>query len=167
MCLNTKLTFIPYILSVIMQQVLYNYFQIPLLFHLKSTQKWHTHPLSRPQGRNLGCLLWVQTDLSFLKSARNRHDTASPWRQGVGYWPALRAGLLCCNFFGQPGSVSKFPPLLWVKLWVGWVGRGYTEISRYFPASWINFFFSIQQTCAPFPGTKHNVPQCTLMADSL
>ena len=55
------------------------------------------------------------------------------------YWPALRAGLLWCNFFGQPGSVSKFPPLLWVKLWVGWVGRGYTEISRYFPASWINW----------------------------
>ena len=55
------------------------------------------------------------------------------------YWPALRAGLLCCNFFGQPGSVSKFPPLFWVKLWVGWVGRGYTEISRYFPASWINW----------------------------
>ena len=54
-------------------------------------------------------------------------------------WHALRAGLLCCNFFGQPGSVSKFPPLLWVKLWVGWVGRGYTEISRYFPASWINW----------------------------
>ena len=49
------------------------------------------------------------------------------------------AGLLCCNFFGQPGSVSKFPPFLWVKLWVGWVGRGYTEISRYFPASWINW----------------------------
>ena len=40
---------------------------------------------------------------------------------------------------GQPGSVSKFPPFLWVKLWVGWVGRGYTEISRYFPASWINW----------------------------
>ena len=55
------------------------------------------------------------------------------------HWPALCAGLLCCNFFGQPGSVSKFPPLLWVKLWVGWVGRGYTEISRYFPASWINW----------------------------
>ena len=50
-----------------------------------------------------------------------------------------RAGLLCCNFLGQPGSVSKFPPLFWVKLWVGWVGRGYTEISRYFPASWINW----------------------------
>ena len=51
------------------------------------------------------------------------------------YWPAHRAGLLRCNFFD---SVSKFPPFLWVKLWVGWVGRGYTEISRYFPASWIN-----------------------------
>ena len=50
-----------------------------------------------------------------------------------------KSTLLCCNFFGQPGSVSKFPPLLWVKLWVGWVGRGYTEISRYFPASWINW----------------------------
>ena len=54
-------------------------------------------------------------------------------------WPAHRAGLLSSIFFGQPGSVSKFPPFLWVKLWVGWVGRGYTEISRYFPASWINW----------------------------
>ena len=54
------------------------------------------------------------------------------------YWPAHRAGLLRCNFLGQPGSVSKFPPFLWVKLWVGWVGRGYIEISRYFPALWIN-----------------------------
>ena len=54
------------------------------------------------------------------------------------YWPALRAGLLRCNFFGQPGSVSKFPRFVWVKLWVGWVGRGYIEISRYFPALWIN-----------------------------
>ena len=61
-------------------------------------------------------------------------------RQGYfAYWPAHRAGLLWLNFFGQPGSVSKFPPLLWVKLWVGWVGRGYTEISRYFPASWIDW----------------------------
>ena len=59
-------------------------------------------------------------------------------RMERSYWPALRAGLLCCNF-GQPGSVSKFPPFVWVKLWVGWVGRGYTEISRYFPASWINW----------------------------
>ena len=40
---------------------------------------------------------------------------------------------------GQPGSVSKFPPFLWVNLWVEWVGRGYTEITRYFPASWINW----------------------------
>ena len=55
------------------------------------------------------------------------------------HWPAHRAGLLWSNFFGQPGSVSKFPPFLWVKLWMGWVGRGYTEISRYFPASWINW----------------------------
>ena len=46
------------------------------------------------------------------------------------YWDAI--------FFGQPGSVSKFSPFLWVKLWVGWVGRGYIEISRYFPALWIN-----------------------------
>ena len=54
------------------------------------------------------------------------------------FWPAHCAGLLRCNFFGQPGSVSKFPPFLWVKLWVGWVGRGYIEISRYFPTLWIN-----------------------------
>ena len=47
---------------------------------------------------------------------------------------------------GQPGSVSKFPPLLWVKLWVRWVGRGYTEISRYFPASWINWVTLVTKT---------------------
>ena len=46
------------------------------------------------------------------------------------YWDAI--------FFGQPGNVSKFSPFLWVKLWVGWVGRGYIEINRYFPALWIN-----------------------------
>ena len=34
---------------------------------------------------------------------------------------------------GQPGSVSKFPPFLWVNLC-----GGYKEISRYFRASWIN-----------------------------
>ena len=56
----------------------------------------------------------------------------------IYHWPAHRAGLLRCNFFYQPGSVSKCPPFLWVKLWVGWVGRGYIEISRYFPALWIN-----------------------------
>ena len=53
-------------------------------------------------------------------------------------WPAHRAGLLRCIFFVQPGSVYKFPPFLWVKLWVGWVGRGYIKISRYFPSLWIN-----------------------------
>ena len=57
---------------------------------------------------------------------------------GVICWPAHRAGLLWLNFFGQSGSVSKFPPFVCVKLWVGWVGRGYIEISRYFPALWIN-----------------------------
>ena len=76
-------------------------------------------------------VLWIKQK-QFSKS----HRVGYPF---FLYWPALRAGLLCCNFFGQPGSVSKFPPLLWVKLWVGWVGRGYTEISRYFPASWINW----------------------------
>ena len=46
----------------------------------------------------------------------------------------LRTAQVYCDpiFFGQPGSVSKFPPFLCVKLWVGWVGRGYIEISRYF-----------------------------------
>ena len=60
------------------------------------------------------------------------------WVMETNDWPAPLAGLLRCIFFGQPGSVSKFPPFLWVKLWVGWVGRGYIEISRYFPALWIN-----------------------------
>ena len=39
----------------------------------------------------------------------------------------------------QPGSKFKFPPLLWVKLCVGWVLMVYIVISRYFPASWINW----------------------------
>ena len=34
---------------------------------------------------------------------------------------------------GQPGSVSKFPPLLWVKLWVGWVGRDIQKLADIFP----------------------------------
>ena len=75
-------------------------------------------------------IICLRTKLNFLRICM---------RSVIIYWPALCAGLLCCNFFGQPGSVSKFPPLLWVKLWVGWVGRGYTEIRRYFPASWINW----------------------------
>ena len=45
------------------------------------------------------------------------------------YWDAI---------FWVSQEVSKFPPFLWVKLWVGWVGRGYIEISRYFPVLWIN-----------------------------
>ena len=65
-------------------------------------------------------------------------EILSRWRQWPLYWPAHRAGLLWLNFFGLSGSVSKFPPFLCVKLWVGWVGRGYLEISRYFPALWIN-----------------------------
>ena len=60
------------------------------------------------------------------------------WQLSSCHWPAHHAGLLWSNFFGQPGSVSKFPPFLCVKLWVGWVGRGYTELSSYFPALWIN-----------------------------
>ena len=79
---------------------------------------------------------WFKIWMRFVGPILIKLWTSCIW--GFPYWPALRAGLLCCNFFGQPGSVSKFPPLLWVKLWVGWVGRGYTEISRYFPASWIN-----------------------------
>ena len=61
-----------------------------------------------------------------------------PCRTFHPWCPCIKTRCLL-NFFGQPGSVSKFPPFLWVKLWVGWVGRGYTEISRYFPASWINW----------------------------
>ena len=138
MCLNTKLTFIPYILSVIMQQVLYNYFQIPLLFHLKSTQKWHTHTLSRPQGRNLGCLLWVQTDLSFLKSARNRHDTASPWQQGVVYCPACRTTLvatrfrvaLICPIIQVPHCIRVFFYFVWF-VFINHIFQFYYELCTY------------------------------------
>ena len=28
--------------------------------------------------------------------------------------------------------------LIFASVWVGWVGRGYIEIRRYFPALWIN-----------------------------
>ena len=84
-------------------------------------------------------VLWTfQIQTYWLQTLRNLLCITSVFMAYL-YWPALRAGLLCCNFFGQPGSVSKFPPFVWVKLWVGWVGRGYTKISRYFPASWINW----------------------------
>ena len=84
-----------------------------------------------------------------ILSSTPQLERASPWPHWALWW--LAAGrlilfLTCAprrsivlQFFCQPGSVSKFPPILWVKLWVGWVGRGYTEISRYFPASWINW----------------------------
>ena len=91
-------------------------------------------------------LWWWEKILNIIQWDQSIIATSNgSWRQGIKgettctvYWPAHRAGLLRCNFFGQPGSVSKFPPFLWVKLWVGWVGRGYIEISRYFPALWIN-----------------------------
>ena len=110
-----------------------------------------THNFTHNNGGNLETLPGWPKKFNHNRPARcaGQWDDIFIWNQGPGrvqnnvllafYWPALRAGLLCCNFFGQPGSVSKFPPLLWVKLWVGWVGRGYTEISRYFPASWINW----------------------------
>ena len=37
-------------------------------------------------------------------------------RSAQVYWDEI--------FWGQPGSVSKFPLFWWVKLWVGWVDRG-------------------------------------------
>ena len=50
------------------------------------------------------------------------------------------AQVYCVAIFLVSQEVSlNFHRFLWVKLWVGWVGRGYTEISRYFPASWINW----------------------------
>ena len=46
------------------------------------------------------------------------------------YWDAI--------FLISQEVYLNFHHFLWVKLWVGWVGRGYIEISRYFPALWIN-----------------------------
>ena len=102
-------------------------------------------PYSTPiKETNGGCFQSSKYGLSYTSAIASLHAilyckwlACCNWKHC--YWPALRAGLLCCNFFGQPGSVSKFPPFVWIKLWVGWVGRGYTEISRYFPASWINW----------------------------
>ena len=42
----------------------------------------------------------------------------------VFFWPAHHAGLLGCNFFGQPGSVSKFSPFFVGKIVVGVGGEG-------------------------------------------
>ena len=98
----------------------------PLLCYLKLWKSFQSHR-------------WIQTGVTDdLKN--NKAPLLCYFNIWASFhWPAHRAGLLWLNFFGQPGSFSKFPPLLWVKLWVGWVGRGYTEISRYFPASWINW----------------------------
>ena len=48
-------------------------------------------------------------------------------------WPAHRAGLLRSNLFGQPGSVYKFPPFLWIKLWVGGWGGDIQKLADIFP----------------------------------
>ena len=96
--------------------------------------------LERVPTEKMRFIAWVHS------ATKDTFTSNGSWRQGIKgemtctvYWPAHRAGLLRWNFFGQPGSVSKFPPFLWVNLWVGWVGRGYIEISRYFPALWINW----------------------------
>ena len=50
------------------------------------------------------------------------------------------AQVYCVAIFLVSQEVSlNFHRCCGKKLWVGWVGRGYTEISRYFPASWINW----------------------------
>ena len=47
----------------------------------------------------------------------------------------LRTAQVYCDpfFFGQQESVSKFPPFLWAKLWVGCVGRGMQKLADIFP----------------------------------
>ena len=50
------------------------------------------------------------------------------------------AQVYCVAIFLVSQEVSlNFHRCCGKKLWVGWVGRGYTEISRYFPAAWINW----------------------------
>ena len=120
------------------------------------SNEWKMAPCLSQDRISTTCIIWVPSNdkkckyifmFSILDSmAQVNYKLLSNYRKHQQYtptitddkvhWPGLRAGLLCCNFFGQPGSVSKFPPLLWEKLWVG---RGYTEISRYFSASWINW----------------------------
>ena len=73
-------------------------------------------------------------------------------KHGLTHWDPRSTGLAnelidlrtaqvyCDPFFLVSQEVFlNFQQFLWVKLWVGWVGRGYTEISRYFPASRINW----------------------------
>ena len=78
------------------------------------------------------------TDIKFEAQIRSFDQSARSIESRCVVIDLRSAQVYWVQFFGQPGSVSKFPPFLWVKLWVGWVGRGYTEISRYFSALWIN-----------------------------
>ena len=98
----------------------------------------HRSPVTSPHKDQLHGALLFSLICAWINTWVNNGEAGDLRRHRAHYWPAHRAGLLRCNFFGQPGSVSKFPPFLWVKLWVGWVGRGYIEISGYFPALWIN-----------------------------
>ena len=56
----------------------------------------------------------------------------------------------------------------WTLIWIWRVIliRWFGSVQCY--AIYMNnhIFSSIQQTCAPLPGMKHNVPQCSLMDDS-
>ena len=54
----------------------------------------------------------------------------------------------------------------WPMIWI-WRVILISRFGSAMPHIWITIYFSsIQQTCAPFPVMKHNVPQCSLMADS-
>ena len=58
----------------------------------------------------------------------------------LGIFDLRSAQVYCVAIFLVSQEVSlNFHRCCGKKLWVGWVGRGYTEISRYFPASWINW----------------------------
>ena len=76
---------------------------------------------------------------SMAHCIRGKCDMMTSWHGNVFRIIDLRtlrggcAGLLWSNFFGQPGSVSIFPPFLWVKLWVGWVGRDIQKLADIFP----------------------------------
>ena len=55
-----------------------------------------------------------------------------------GFWPAPAQVYWDAIFLVSQEVYLNFHHFWWVKLWVWWVGRGYIEISRYFPALWIN-----------------------------
>ena len=59
---------------------------------------------------------------------------------GFFFFDLRSAQVYCVAIFLVSQEVSlNFHRCCEKKLWVGWVGRGYTEISKYFPASWINW----------------------------